>query len=210
MDIVQDFAYKRVIDEICCLRWSALTSEDMIAVAWGYYFFSIQFRENLEIARELHPGDSKLLQLELEECNTSNLSPWPGIAVPGEKMNHDEFMRRALDLSPIPTEREARLRSIGATYLAKVRSTDPVACALSIASYEDGGLESVFRAMLTFRGWDSASLLAFRHFLSEHVRFDSDPNEGHGALSRHMWPDDRVLGLWQAFKEILVNCAPVL
>ena len=199
-----------MIDEICSLRWDDLTSEEMIAVAWGYYFFSIQFRENLGIARELHPGDSKLQRLEQEECNTSNLSPWPGVAELDEKMNHDEFMRRALELSPIPTEQEVRLRAIGATYLEAVRSADPVACALSIASYEDGGLESVFRAMLTFRNWDNDTLLAFRHFLTEHVRFDSDPDQGHGALSRHMSPDDRVLGLWEAFKEILVKCAPAL
>jgi len=210
MDIMQDFAYKRIINEMSCLKWSDLTSEDMMAVAWGYYFFSIQFRENLEITREMHPADAKLQQLEQEECNTSNLSPWPGVAEPGEKMNHDEFMRRALALSPVPIERSVYLQSMGAAYLAVARATDPLSCALSIASYEDGGLESVFKAMLTFRHWDNASLRAFRHFLSEHVRFDSDPDQGHGALSRHMAPDDRVLGLWEAFRDILLRCAPAL
>jgi hypothetical protein len=210
MDVLQDFAYKQVINEICSMKWSDLSSEDMAAVAWGYYFFSIQFRENLEIARDLHPGDAKLQQLHREECATSNLSPWPNVAAPGEKMNHDEFMRRALELSPLPIERTRRLKSIGGTYLSEVRSADSVSCALSIASYEDGGLENVFKAMLTFQNWDTDLLRAFRHFLSEHVRFDSDPDQGHGALSRHMAPDDRVLGLWEAFRNILVTSAPAL
>jgi hypothetical protein len=210
MDVLQDFTYKQVINDICSLKWSNLSSDDMVAVAWGYYFFSIQFRENLAIARDLHPGDSKLQQLEREECNTSNLSPWPNVAAAGEKMNHDEFMRRALDLSPLPIERLRRLKSIGGAYLAEARAADPLSCALSIASYEDGGLENVFKAMLTFQHWDNSLLRAFRHFLSEHVRFDSDPDQGHGALSRHMMPDDRVLGLWQAFRTILVTSAPAL
>ncbi len=210
MDFVQDVAYRQVINEICDLKWSKLTTDDMVSVAWGYYYFSIQFRENLEIARELYPDDAKLQRLEQEECDTSNLSPWPGVAMPGEKMNHDEFMYRALALSPIPVEKSARLKSIGAEYLAESRAADPISCALSIASYEDGGLESVFTAILTARHWDNALLQAFRHFLSEHVRFDSDPDQGHGALSRHMAPDDRVLGLWEAFRDMLVRSAPAL
>jgi hypothetical protein len=44
----------------------------------------------------------------------------------------------------------------------------------------------------------------------EHVRFDSDPEQGHGALSRHMMPDNRVQPLWQAFRDILTTCAPKL
>jgi hypothetical protein len=119
-------------------------------------------------------------------------------------------MRRALELSPVTTEQLGRLQSIGATYLAEVRAADPISCALSIASYEDGGLETVFKAMLSFPRWDNASLRAFRHFLAEHVRFDSDPDQGHGALSRHMAPDDRVLGLWEAFRNVLVTSAPAL
>ena len=210
MNIMQELAYKRIINEICGLKWSELTSDDMMAVAWAYHHFSIQFRENLKIARHLYPDDANLQQLEQEECDTSNLSPWPGVAASGEKMNHDEFMRRTLALCPIPAERAARLHSIGEAYLKRTRAADPVTCALSIASYEDGGLESVFNAMLTFRYWNTTALSAFRHFLTEHIRFDSDPDQGHGALSRHMAPDDRVLGLWEAFRDVLVKSAPAL
>ena len=125
-------------------------------------------------------------------------------------MNHDEFMRRALTLSSMPPDRVGQLRELGSAYLERVRAADAVACALSIASYEDGGLETVFEAMLTFEHWENASLRAFRHFLSEHVRFDSDPEQGHGALSRHLTPDDRVLLLWEAFRDILVASVPAL
>ena len=204
------YDYPRVIDQICDLNWRSLTGDEMMSVAWAYYYFSIQFRENLEIARRLYPDDPKLMQLAREECATDNLSPWPGVAQPGERMNHDEFMRRTLELTPIDPERASRLASIGADYLADMRSLDEASCAASIASYEDGGLERVFRAMLACQHWEEPLLQAFHHFLSEHIRFDSDPEQGHGALSRHMVLDDGVLPLWQGFKHLFVASVPRL
>ena len=97
-----DLTYEQVIGEICNLNWVNLTDEDVIRVAWAYYHFSVQFRECLEIAREMYPDDERLLQLDHGERNTDNLSPWPGVARSGEKMNHDEFMRRTLELAKIP------------------------------------------------------------------------------------------------------------
>jgi hypothetical protein len=210
MEVRECQRYKEVIDEISTLRWNILTSDEMICIAWAYYYFSIQFRENLEIARALHPFDGKLTDLEREECDTDNLSPWPGIAGVGEKMNHDEYMRRTLEILPVDPSQSQHFVSVGERYLEYVRGIDDVSRALSIASYEDDGLEKVFRAILTFNRWDNALLRAFEHFLSEHVRFDSDPDQGHGALSRHLKPDDRVLPLWEAFKDILVTCVPRL
>jgi hypothetical protein len=206
----EGYEYPRVIDEICDLNWRALSRDEMVSVAWAYYHFSIQFRENLEIARRLYPDDPKLRQLEQEECDTDNLSPWPGVAQPGERLNHDEFMRRTLDLMPIDPEQASRLEAIGAAYLADMRNLDDVSCAASIASYEDGGLERVFRAMLEFRHWEEPLLAAFQHFLTMHIKFDSDPEQGHGALSRHMVLDDSVLPLWQGFKHIFITSAPRL
>ena len=46
--------------------------------------------------------------------------------------------------------------------------------------------------------------------LSSVIRFDSDPDQGHGALCRHLIPDDRVLPLWAEFKHMLVEAAPNL
>jgi hypothetical protein len=210
MDTFVSLEYRRVVDEICGWDWAGLTSEDMVAAACAYYYFSIQFRESLETARAEFPSDEKLIQLEREECDTANLSPWPGVALPDEKMNHDEFMRRALMLETIPPELQARVEAAGEAYLASVRHLDRLPRALSISSYEDGGLEAVFRAMLQFDSWNSDLLRAFRHFLIEHVRFDSDSEAGHGALSRHLAPDDRVLPLWVAFREIFLACVPAL
>ena len=119
------FAYEQVIDEICNLNWATLTGEDLIRVAWAYYHFSVQFRECLEIARELYPDDERLLQLDHGERNTDNLSPWPGVAAVGEKMNHDEFMRRTLQLTTIPEIGRLALTDIGNDYLRKVRAIDP-------------------------------------------------------------------------------------
>ena len=83
----------------------------------------------------------------------------------------------------------------------------PVTRAMSLSSYEDGGLEKVFAAMLTAKDWDEPSLGAFRHFLVEHIKLDSGE---HGGLCRHLVADDRILPLWEAFRDILVEAAPRL
>ena len=204
------FAYHDVIDEIGNMRWSSLNSDELIDVAWSYYYFSIQFRENLEIARKLYPEDDRLHDLDRGERDTDNLSPWPGVAAAGEKMHHDEFMRRTLMLAAIPEARRRDLEALGQAYMAKVYAKDEMSRALSIASYEDGGLETVFGAMLKATDWHGPLQGAFKHFLSEHIRFDSDPELGHGALCRHLTPDDRVLPLWTAFRDILVKSVPAL
>jgi hypothetical protein len=204
------FAYQQIINQITELSWATLNEEDVIRVAWAYYFFSVQFRECLEIAREMYPDDERLLQLDHGERHTDNLSPWPGVAKPGEKMNHDEFMRRTLELAKIPGIGRVVLSDIGSKYLKTVRAIDPKIRALALATYEDGGLERVFRAILTAPTWKGPLQQAFKHFLAEHIRFDSDPDQGHGALCRHLTPDDRVLPLWIEFKHMLAEAAPNL
>ena len=204
------FAFEAVIADIGNLRWAELGSDELINVAWAYYYFSIQFRENLEIARKLLPDDDRLLDLDHGERDTDNLSPWPGVAKPGEKMHHDEFMRRTLTLAAIAEDRRSALSALGQAYLEKVRGMDDMTRAVSIASYEDGGLETVFGAMLTAPNWSGPLQGAFKHFLAEHIRFDSDPDAGHGALARHLKVDDRILPLWTDFHQILIEAAPAL
>jgi hypothetical protein len=125
-------------------------------------------------------------------------------------MNHDEFMRRTLLLSSLPPETMEAAKAAGLAYLQKSRDYDSEVRACSIGSYEDGGLETTFRAMLTAPEWDTPALQAFQHFLAEHIRFDSDPDQGHGALSRHLQADDRVLPLWEDFRDLLICAAPRL
>jgi hypothetical protein len=209
-DVLDKPIYKKLIQDICNMNWTSLSPEDLSRVAWAYYYFSIQFRECLEIARGLYPDDERLLELDRGERDTSNLSPWPGVAAAGEKMNHDEFMRRTLELGQIPENHKRELTAIGQGYLARTRAMDPKVRALALASYEDGGLEAVFTAFLTAPTWDGPLLQAFKHFLAEHIRFDSDPDAGHGALCRHLVPDERVAPLWAEFKRILLEAAPRL
>jgi hypothetical protein len=203
-------SHAQVIDEICHLNWSALSRDELIDVAWAYYFFSVQFCENVGIARRLYPEDKRLEELDRGERNTDNLSPCPGVVDVGEKVDHDEFMRRALQLEAVDEIRGRRLLLIGNAYLDKVRATDDATRALSLPSYEDGGLEKVFRSILQARHWDGPLLQAFNHFLVGHIALDSDPKEGHGSLCRHLAPNARVLGLWVAFKQSLIAAAPRL
>jgi hypothetical protein len=202
--------YETVVANICHLNWTNLTQGDLINVAWVYYYFSVQFRENLEIARKLYPEDDRLLQLDEGERDTDNLSPWPDVAESSERMNHDEFMRRTLQLTAISEGQRRRLMQIGQSYLTKARAINDHSKTLALASYEDGGLEKVFRAILTAPHWDCALLQAFEHFLTEHIKFDSDPEHGHGSLCRHFMPDERVLPLWKEFRQMLVEAAPRL
>ena len=210
MELIELNSYQKVIDEIGDLNWSALTRDELMAVAGAYYFFSVQFRENLELACALNPWDDCLARLQREECNTDNLSPYPGVAERGERMNHDEFMLRLFDMARLRPDIRAKLDRLGASYLSYIRDFDQATRALTIASYEDGGLERVFRSILLAPDWNEPSLRAFRHFLVEHIRFDSDADAGHGALARHLVPDDRIFPLWLAFRNLLVGAAPAL
>jgi hypothetical protein len=202
--------YHAIISNICALGWARLDRADISAVALGYYYFSIQFRENLEIAHRLYPHDVAVRRLIEEECDTDNLSPWPGVAQAGEKLNHDEFVRRVLLLSPIDPKRQRQVEKAGHHYLSKIRAEDEHTRALSIASYEDGGLERVFKAILQCQCWDTPLLEGFRHFLLKHISFDSNPDEGHGALVRHLVPNERVCRLWDELHKLFIIAAPRL
>ena len=189
------------------MNWSALTGEELMAVCTAYYYFSVQFVQAVDIACKLYPSDPKLIELRQGECDTDNLSPYPGVAKLGEKMNHDEFMRRTVAMSSLDRDERSRIESLGRAYLAEVHQFDPVTRAMSLSSYEDGGLEKVFGAMLTAKIWNGPSLGAFRHFLVEHIKLDSGE---HGGLCRHLVADDRILPLWEAFRNLLVGTAPHL
>jgi hypothetical protein len=202
------FAFPAVIDEICGMRWEALDAGEVMQVAKAYYYFSIQFRENLEIACRLRPGDALLQKLSEGECDTDNLSPFPGVCTAGEKLNHDEFMRRLLAFQQIDCDHALTL--LGEAYLDRTRALADLPRAASIASYEDGGLSRVFGAMLRAPDWHGAGSVAFRFFLEEHIRFDTDDGGGHGTLSRHLPVDDAILPLWTAFRDLLLAAAPRL
>jgi hypothetical protein len=202
------FVFELIIDQICRMPWEKISNHEVLKVAKAYYYFSIQFRENLAIACLLHPGDANLGKLYKEECHTDNLSPFAGITGVGEKVNHDEFMERLLLLQSI--QQEGIIEEAGAIYLQKIRRIDDSIRARSIASYEDGGLSSVFAAILRAPRWQGAGQEAVRFFLEEHIRFDTDADEGHGALSRHLKLDDDILPLWTEFKELLTIAVPIL
>jgi hypothetical protein len=197
------------LDKICLLNWRWLDQSGISAVAWAYYYFSVQFRENLYVAYRHNPSEM-LQRLVEDECDTDNLSPWPGIAAKGEKLNHDEFMRRALDLSPVDPSIRWRVREAGEMYLAQVRAAADSTRSASIASYEDGGLKRVFTAILQCQCWDTPLLAAFRHFLERHIYFDSKADDSHSALVRHLPTDDGVDRLWSEFYGLLVAAEPRL
>ncbi len=203
--------YELAVNEVCNLEWAALDRFQLTAVAWAYYFFSVQFRENLEVLHRKYPDDLQVQRLVQEECATDNLSPWPDVAAKAEKLNHDEFMRRTLRLGRhVDHKRQVTIEMAGEAYLGRSRRMDDKTRVMSIASYECGGLESVFKAMLRAPDWDTPLLQAFRHFLVKHMGFDSDPGRGHGLLVRHVAPDHRVRAVWKEFRDLLIAAVPRL
>jgi hypothetical protein len=114
-------------------------------------------------------------------------------------MNHDEFMRRVIESASLDQAARERVDNLGREYLAEVSRRDPLTRAMALSSYEDGGLEAVFSAILTAPDWNEPSLRAFKHFLVEHIKLDSGEGS-HGALCRHLVADDRILPLWEAFQ----------
>jgi len=113
-------------------------------------------------------------------------------------------------MSSLDRSTRARIERLGAAYLAEVRRTGVETRVRSLSSYEDGGLEKVFSAVLRARDWNEPSLAAFRHFLAGHIDLDTDPDMGHGALCRHLVADDRIVPLWRAFRDLLKQAAPTL
>ena len=201
--------YRKVIDEISSFNWRGLERKELLRVCRAYYYFSMQFVEAVHIACDLFPSDQNLIALREGECDTDNLSPYPGVAQKGERMNHDEFMRRVVESASLDQAGRDRVDALGREYLAEVSPVDPLTRAMALSSYEDGGLEAVFRAMLTAPDWSEPSLGAFKHFLVEHIKLDSGDGS-HGSLCRHLVADDRILPLWVAFKNLLIAAAPRL
>ena len=124
-------------------------------------------------------------------------------------MNHDEFMKRVVHSASLDQLARERVDSFGHEYLAEVSRMDPLTRAMALSSYEDGGLEAVFRAILTAPDWNEPALGAFKHFLVEHIKLDSGEGS-HGSLCRHLVADDRILPLWIAFRDLLIRAAPSL
>lgn len=199
--------YQSVINEIEQLKWDSLLSAELMAVCRAYYYFSRQFVEAVHIACELYPTDERLMELRAGECNTDNLSPYPSVAAPGEKMDHDLFMMRTIEMASLDPSEKRRIDKLGHDYAAAIEPADSMTRAMSLSSYEDGGLEIVFEAILRAPDWDEPSLGAFKHFLVEHIKLDSGE---HGGLCRHVVADDRILPLWIAFRDLLIHAAPRL
>ena len=201
--------FQLAIAEIASLNWRGLDRDELLMTCRAYYYFSKQFVDAVHIACDLYPTDQNLIALRQGECETDNLSPYPGIAEQGEKMNHDEFMRRVVESASLNQAARERVDILGREYLAKVGHMDSLTRAMALSSYEDGGLETVFRAILMAPDWSEPSLGAFKHFLVEHIKLDSGDGS-HGSLCRHIVADDRILPIWVAFKDLLVAAAPSL
>ena len=150
--------YQRVIDEIGNFNWRGLERNELLMACRAYYYFSKQFVDAVHIACDLYPSDQNLIGLREGECDTDNLSPYPGIAEKGEKMNHDEFMRRVVEFASLDQAARGRVDDLGREYLAEVSRMDLLTRAMALSSYEDGGLEAVFGAMLKARDWNEPSL----------------------------------------------------
>ena len=111
------------------------------------------------------------------------------------------------------------MRTSPRPFKLKARAIDPKVRALALASYEDGELESVFRAILTAPQWDflESPLLKCHSLISfsglEHIKFDSDPEQGTWVrfVATFRQTDRMCAPLWwKEFKQMFVKAAPRL
>jgi hypothetical protein len=105
------FAFEGVINQICRMPWAKISNHEVLKIAKVYYYFSVQFRENLAIACLLYPRSENLQKLYREECHADNLSPFPGITAVGERINHinhDEFLKKITPITDSSTRMYAR------------------------------------------------------------------------------------------------------
>jgi hypothetical protein len=90
-------------------------------------------------------GTPLLIELCAGECDTDTLSPYPRVATVGEKMNHDEFMRRAVAMSSLDGDTQARQGREPRPCVSYENSQDGrVTKAMSLSSHEMAGWRRCF------------------------------------------------------------------
>src|SRR5690242_21076920 len=67
--------------------------------------------------------------------------------------------------------------------LARISAMDPYTRAAGISSYEDGGLERIFGAILNCACWETPLLQGFRHFVVKQDRKSTRLNSSHMSIS---------------------------
>ena len=193
------------------MNWRRLSIGELIDVAWAYYFFSIQFRENLLIARELLPDDAQLEQLGSRRKGYGQfISLSRGCrrrGASGSRRVHAESVvadadRRAS--AAIASRRSARLISAKSAPLTVGQGPR------ASRAMRTGVLRKCSGACCRPRIGRIPCSQGFKHFLEKHIEFDSDVENGHGGLCRHLPPNEGVRELWTAFKESLIQVAPAL
>ncbi len=197
--------------EIAAMNWVALSPDERVDVAWTTYFFSVQCRESLNAALQVHPDHEGLKHYAQAVCQTTNLSPWTGVASPGEAMHHDEFLRRVLTREPVCQERRARLQRLGAAYLVTTRGLNAPVKAMGVLSYLTGGLDAVYRTIQSTAQGEGELMRGFRYFLTEHVRLvHASQAELPSASSAGSNDGDSAGLMWTAFRDLLLQTVPSL
>ncbi len=100
VDTMTDRADHYAVAKTGSADWRSRLEVEMVTVAWAYDYISLPFQERLEMSSGYDTEGQDLLRLGAMDEQISNLSPFPDVALAGEKTNHDAFKRRLLKPCP--------------------------------------------------------------------------------------------------------------
>lgn len=184
----QPLEYKTVVEKIKSLNWENLDNQELQQLMYLSHVSAREFAEALRIALKLYPENENLQEMARGELQTNNLSFGDYQA----KGDHADYLGHFLEKMEVPKH----LTILGDLYQAACRELDDKTRAMSIFSREEE-LSGIFERILKAKDWSTSELTAFRHYLEQHIAFDSNKG-GHHDLTKEFPIDDSVKPFYEA------------
>ncbi len=186
----KNIGYKKVVERIYNLAWEKLSAKELqtLMVLSGYA--ALEFAESLRIALNEHRESKAFQGMAAGELKTTNLTFDDYI----KKGDHSEFLWHFIEKKGISTD--PNVTNTGKEYLQKVQTLPKEVRVMSIVSREYE-LSRIFARILKAKDWSLPGLQAFRYFLEEHIKLDSEEG-GHADLLQGFKVDDRVTAFYEA------------
>lgn len=194
--------YHDIIEEIVHLSWNKLNAKDLQRLMYASEALSREMAEAVRCGLQLHPEDRFLQEMAKGEIGTSNIS----FQDFRRKADHSEFLLHFLNKSEFRPD-EA-LKKETQNYLDLCRDFSAEVRLMTVVSREKE-LPPVFAAILDAQDWEAPGLDAYKYFLTEHVRLDSE-EAGHHELIKHIPTDERIEGFYQYRLDLFRKLFPVL
>ncbi len=182
--------YKETVRLIRELDWENLDATSLQDVMYLSFISAFEFAEALRVALRLYSDDSLVQEMSEGELETDNLK----YQEYDKKGDHADFLMYFMEsCGYTPTE---KIEQAGEQYLNVCRAFSDELRAMSVFSreFESTG---IFKRILSAKDWDACGLSAFRYFIEEHIRLDSEDG-GHHDMIKHYTITDEVDAFYEA------------